>query len=130
MSLKWSRWYTGLTRNVGSHNPVTLTFHEARALWRDVIRPGPLRHRLMYLFGPPGWRPSTAPAARRHAWRLRRARGRAGAGRAARHAAGALQVVARRTPWRSLQAGRHSPSDTGAVAPQAAHRTFNDHRHN
>ena len=57
----------GLTKNVDSHNPVTLTIHEARAMLRDVMRPGPLRQRLMYLFGPPGWRPAAAPAARRTA---------------------------------------------------------------
>ena len=51
----------GLTRNVDSYNPVTLTLHEARAMFRDAARPGPLHHRLMYLFGPPGWRPG-APA--------------------------------------------------------------------
>ena len=51
----------GLTKNVDTYNPVTLTLHEARAMFRDVARPGPLRHRLMYLFGPPGWRPGAAP---------------------------------------------------------------------
>ena len=47
----------GLTKNIDSYNPVTLTLHEARAMFRDAVRPGPLRHRLRYLFGPPGWRP-------------------------------------------------------------------------
>ena len=49
----------GLTKNVDSHNPITLTLHEARAMFRDAAKPGPLRQRLMYLFGPPGWRPPT-----------------------------------------------------------------------
>ena len=48
----------GLTKNVDSYNPVTLTLHEARAMFRDAARPGPLHHRLMYVFGPPGWRPA------------------------------------------------------------------------
>ena len=51
----------GLTRNVDSYNPVTLTLHEVQAMVRDVARPGPLHHRLMYLFGPPGWQPAAAP---------------------------------------------------------------------
>ena len=53
----------GLTKNVDSYNPVTLTLHEVRAMLRDVARPGPLRQRLMYLFGPPGWKPSGATLA-------------------------------------------------------------------
>ena len=53
----------GLTKNVDSYNPVTLTLHEVRAMLRDVGRPGPLRQRLMYLFGPPGWKPSGATLA-------------------------------------------------------------------
>ena len=36
----------GLTRNVDSYNPVTLTLHEARAMFHDVLQPGPLRQRL------------------------------------------------------------------------------------
>ena len=134
----------GLTRNVGSHNPVTLTFHEARAMFRDVARPGPLRQRLMYLFGPPGWQPQPAPELAPEPRRTRllhlraRARskvgrskaGRSKAGHAARHAAEALQTAARRTRWRPSSAMRPSSSDSGAVAPQAAHRGLDDHRHN
>ena len=55
----------GLTKNVDTYNPVTLTLHEARDMFRDAARPGPLRQRLMYLFGPPGWRPGAAGAATR-----------------------------------------------------------------
>ncbi len=50
----------GLTNNVDTYNPVTLTLHEVRAMMRDVARPGPLRQRLTYLFGPPGWKPKQA----------------------------------------------------------------------
>ena len=140
----------GLTKDVGSHNPVTLTVHEARAMLRDVMRPGPLRQRLMYLFGPPGWRPAPAPEARRAArpgWRPAAApeaqstalsggqvRRRAGASppplrvATARQVAAALQTVARRTRWRPYHLMRHTSTDTRAVAPQAAHRLCHHHR--
>ena len=135
----------GLTKNVDSHNPVTLTIHEARAMLRDVMRPGPLRQRLMYLFGPPGWRPAAAPEARRTAlpgWRPAAApaaqrtalpggkarRRRARDARAARHVAAALQTVARRPRWRPYHPIRQSSTDTRLVAPQAAHRPFHHHR--
>ena len=140
----------GLTKNVGSHNPVTLTVHEARAMLRDVMRPGPLRQRLMYLFSPPGWRPAPAPEARpsaRPGWRPAaapeaqstalpggQARRRARASRpplhvaTARQVSAALQTVARRTRWRPYHPMRHTSTDTRAVAPQAAHRPFHHHR--
>ncbi len=123
----------GLTKNVGSHNPVTLTFHETRAMLRDVMRPGPLRQRLMYLFGPPGWRPREAPESRRrapdgHAPRGARAARTPRYVATARHVAAALQVVARRARWRPYQPVRQSSSDTRAVAPQAAHRPLYNHR--
>ncbi len=125
----------GLTKNVDSHNPVTLTIHEARAMLRDVMRPGPLRQRLMYLFGPPGWRPAAAPAARRTALpggKARRRRARAARPplhvATARHVAAALQTVARRPRWRLYHPIRQSSTDTRAVAPQAAHRPFHHHR--
>ena len=53
----------GLTKNVDSYNPVILTLHEVRAMARDALRPGPLRQRMMYLFGPPGWQPPGATRA-------------------------------------------------------------------
>ena len=123
----------GLTRNVGSHNPVTLTFHETRAMVRDVMRPGPLRQRLTYLFGPPGWHPGDAPESRR---RARRGLARRGAGAprtpryvaTARHVAAALQVAARRARWRPCQPVRESSADRRAMAPHATHRPHYDHR--
>ena len=126
----------GLTKNVGSHNPVTLTLHEARAMLRDAMRPGPPRQRLMYLLGPPGWRPAPAPApeARRTALPGGHARRRTRAPRpplrvaTSRHVAGALQTVARRTRWRPYHPIRQSSTDTRAVAPQAAHRLFHHYR--
>ena len=125
----------GLTKNVGSHNPVTLTFHEARAMLRDVMRPGPLRTRLMYLFGPPGWQPAAAPGARTEAPAARRQSRRARArrlqrrtppwrrGATARPVATARQAVTRRTRWLSYPA-RQSAPDTRSAAPQATHRPF------
>lgn len=54
----------GLTKNVDSHNPMTLTFHEVRAMWSDVTKPGPLHQRLKYIFGAPGWQPEVSPSFR------------------------------------------------------------------
>jgi sterol desaturase/sphingolipid hydroxylase (fatty acid hydroxylase superfamily) len=45
----------GLTKNIHTYNPFRIAFHEWADLWRDVRRPLPLRARLGYLFGPPGW---------------------------------------------------------------------------
>jgi len=45
----------GITRPVNSHNPVTLTLHEAVAMFRDATRPGPLRQRLKHFWAPPEW---------------------------------------------------------------------------
>ena len=45
----------GITRPVDSFNPITLTVHEARDLFRDALRPGPLRHRLKHFWAPPEW---------------------------------------------------------------------------
>ena len=45
----------GLTKNVGSYNPVRIAFHEWGDIGRDLRRAGSLRHALGYLFGPPGW---------------------------------------------------------------------------
>jgi hypothetical protein len=45
----------GLTRNIETYNPFRIAFHEWADIWADVRRPLPLRTRLGYLFGPPGW---------------------------------------------------------------------------
>jgi sterol desaturase/sphingolipid hydroxylase (fatty acid hydroxylase superfamily) len=50
----------GLTRNLTSHHPLTIAFHEWAAIGRDVagaLRAGELGHALRYLAGPPGWKP-------------------------------------------------------------------------
>jgi hypothetical protein len=46
----------GLTRNIGTYNPVRIALHEYRDIWRDVRQAPDWRSRLMYIFGPPGWR--------------------------------------------------------------------------
>jgi sterol desaturase/sphingolipid hydroxylase (fatty acid hydroxylase superfamily) len=45
----------GLTENITSHNPVNVVFHEWRNIWADVKKPVSLKHKFMYVFGPPGW---------------------------------------------------------------------------
>jgi sterol desaturase/sphingolipid hydroxylase (fatty acid hydroxylase superfamily) len=55
----------GITRQIDTHNPLTLTFHEWREMWRDVRRHRDLRH----LWKPPQWQPAPAPAdAQNGAW--------------------------------------------------------------
>jgi len=38
---------------IHSHNPITLTFHEWRAMFRDAAKPQGFLSRLKQLFGPP-----------------------------------------------------------------------------
>lgn len=45
----------GITRPVGSFNPIWLNLHEWVAMFRDVARPGPLWLRLKHLWAPPEW---------------------------------------------------------------------------
>ncbi len=52
----------GLTKNLTTFNPVRIAFHEFAAIARDAARPGPLKHRLSYVFRNPAWKPE-APAA-------------------------------------------------------------------
>ncbi|MFJ3714955.1 sterol desaturase family protein [Streptomyces sp. NPDC090057] len=47
----------GLTKNIGTYNPVRVAFHEYTAAWRDVRAARNWRQRAGYLFGPPGWSP-------------------------------------------------------------------------
>lgn len=46
----------GITEQIHSHNILTLNFHEFKAMWRDVLRPGSLRQRLKHLWAAPEWR--------------------------------------------------------------------------
>ena len=52
----------GLTKNVGSFNPVRVAFHEFEAIWRDVRSARTWRERVGYTVGHPGWTPSPAPS--------------------------------------------------------------------
>lgn len=45
----------GLTKNIDSHNPVRIAFHEWTDIARDLRRSGSLRNAFCYVFGPPGW---------------------------------------------------------------------------
>lgn len=45
----------GLTKNIGSYNPVRIAFHEWVAMWQDVRRAPTLKAKLGYIFMPPGW---------------------------------------------------------------------------
>ncbi len=47
----------GLTKNIHSHNPFYVAFHEWVAVFRDALRPAPWRTRISYLLKPPGWSP-------------------------------------------------------------------------
>ncbi len=50
----------GITRQIHSYNPITLTLHEFIALFRDMAKPGPLWLRLKHLWATPEWeRPET-----------------------------------------------------------------------
>ncbi len=49
----------GLVKNLESHNPVTIAFHEWIAIGRDLRTARSLREVLGYVFGPPGWRPDS-----------------------------------------------------------------------
>ncbi|WP_338876804.1 sterol desaturase family protein [Spirosoma sp. SC4-14] len=47
----------GLTKNIDSHNPVRIAFHEWADIGRDLSKAGSFRNAVGYLFGPPGWSP-------------------------------------------------------------------------
>jgi sterol desaturase/sphingolipid hydroxylase (fatty acid hydroxylase superfamily) len=55
----------GLTKNVDSFNVFRLQYHEYAAIIRDVRGARRWRDRAGYVFGPPGWKPST-PALTEH----------------------------------------------------------------
>ncbi|HPO24592.1 MAG TPA: hypothetical protein PK135_07995, partial [Arenimonas sp.] len=43
----------GIVVPIHSHNPITLTFHEWLAMFRDAAKPQGFLSRLKQLFGPP-----------------------------------------------------------------------------
>jgi sterol desaturase/sphingolipid hydroxylase (fatty acid hydroxylase superfamily) len=69
----WDRWFGsfeperepvryGLTKNIGSFNPVYAAFHEFVAVLRDALSADSLRDAVGYLLQPPGWKPRGAGA--------------------------------------------------------------------
>lgn len=47
----------GVVKQIATFNPLRIAFHEWAAIFRDLAKPAPIRVRLAYLFGPPGWSP-------------------------------------------------------------------------
>jgi len=45
----------GLTKNIGTNHIPTVIFHEWKEMLRDLRKPVSFKHKLMYVFGPPGW---------------------------------------------------------------------------
>ncbi|WP_138991558.1 sterol desaturase family protein [Larkinella sp. C7] len=45
----------GLTKNIETHNPFRIAFHEWVDMGRDVAKSGSFRRAIQYVFGPPGW---------------------------------------------------------------------------
>jgi sterol desaturase/sphingolipid hydroxylase (fatty acid hydroxylase superfamily) len=46
----------GLTKNLERNHPVDVIFHEWKEIWNDLLhKKVPLKTKLMYVFGPPGW---------------------------------------------------------------------------
>ncbi|PWI44849.1 sterol desaturase family protein [Streptomyces sp. ICBB 8177] len=50
----------GLTKNIGSFNPVRVAFHEYQAIWHDARRADRWRDVAGYVLRPPGWSPAPA----------------------------------------------------------------------
>ncbi|HVD97438.1 MAG TPA: sterol desaturase family protein [Cytophagaceae bacterium] len=47
----------GVVHPPSSYHPIEILTHEYRDIWNDVKSTKNFRHKLMYIFGPPGWRP-------------------------------------------------------------------------
>lgn len=45
----------GLTTNIKTYNPITMVFHEWKAIFEDLKKQTSLKNKFMYVFGPPGW---------------------------------------------------------------------------
>jgi len=45
----------GLTKNLESHDPWTVIFHEFKSMFHDVKNAPTFKAKFMYIFGPPGW---------------------------------------------------------------------------
>lgn len=51
----------GLTKNIQTHNPVRVAFHEYVALWHDIRHARGLRTKVALAFRGPGWQPEGGP---------------------------------------------------------------------
>jgi sterol desaturase/sphingolipid hydroxylase (fatty acid hydroxylase superfamily) len=69
----WDRWFGtfepeqrrpryGLTKNIHTHNPLRIAYHEFAALARDVVGARSVREGAQYVLGRPGWSPADRPA--------------------------------------------------------------------
>ncbi|HDZ14631.1 hypothetical protein LCGC14_1330930 [marine sediment metagenome] len=47
----------GVIHAPDSHNPIVILTHEFKDIWADVKKADKFSHKLMYIFGPPGWSP-------------------------------------------------------------------------
>jgi sterol desaturase/sphingolipid hydroxylase (fatty acid hydroxylase superfamily) len=45
----------GLTKNIKTHHPLKVVFHEWKEMLNDIRKPVSLKEKILYLFGPPGW---------------------------------------------------------------------------
>ena len=45
----------GLTTNIKTYNPITMVFHEWKAIYQDLKKQTSFKNKFMYVFGPPGW---------------------------------------------------------------------------
>jgi hypothetical protein len=46
----------GLTSNLKSYDPINMVFHEWKNIFNDLFKKkAPLKAKILYLFGPPGW---------------------------------------------------------------------------
>ncbi|UUY04068.1 sterol desaturase family protein [Svornostia abyssi] len=51
----------GLTKNIETHNPVRVAFHEYVALWHDIRHARGVRTKVALAFRGPGWQPEGGP---------------------------------------------------------------------
>ena len=47
----------GVIHAPNSYNPIVILTHEFKDIWADVKKAKKFSHKLMYIFGPPGWSP-------------------------------------------------------------------------
>lgn len=50
----------GLTKQIGSINPIIINFYESWQIVKDVMRSQRVSHALGYVFGKPGWQPDSS----------------------------------------------------------------------